>query len=410
MQNLSYGRDQNLNNGSGAMTINNRGTRSPSRYPPRTKNNNERAGRGHLATTTRTPIRYLEGPTASLRPNSIFANPRPSSGKPLTPEKLRREESAFRQLLTDSEQYEDVLAADGDDAQEVLNDWQRVCFGRLPGISDTELRPKIARMIIKLSDSSGLFPQCLWIEEVDGLSKSPAEFGGSADTWTGSINGVRVAIKVVRHRINPEKREQVVKAFTREAMVWRNLNHPNILPFTGMYWFNGYQELVCLVCPQMENGNLLQFLKDHPELDPATHLRLAKDVAQGLAYLHDLKIIHGDLNSYNVLIAPDGTACISDLGLSRAMDADKATGLSATLSYWRPVRWLAPERLTNGERSITSPEGDIYAFGRSINHADRFTPETFPSKTLRSIGFTTSSWSRDNALNLRLKRHTRCGD
>ncbi|KAK1216382.1 Rho guanine nucleotide exchange factor [Marasmius sp. AFHP31] len=319
----------------------------------------ERAGRGYLAPTTRSPIRYLEGPTGYLKPSFSFANPRPSSGKPLSPEKLRREESAFRQLLDDSEQYEDILAADGEDAQEVLNDWQRLT----ECTSDAELRPKIARMIIKLSDNSGLFPQCLWIEEVNGLSKSPAEFGGSTDTWTGSINGVRVAIKVVRHRIDSQKREQVVKAFTREAMVWRNLNHPNILPFTGMYWFNGYQELVCLVSPQMENGNLLQFLNDHPELDPTTQLRLAKDVAQGLAYLHDLKIIHGDLKSYNVLITPDGTACISDLGLSRAVDADEATGLSTALSCWRPVRWLAPERLTSGGRSNTSPEGDIYAFG-----------------------------------------------
>ena len=61
-----------------------------------------------------------------LKSNASFVNPRPSSGKPLTPEKLRREENAFRQLLDNLEQYDDILTVEGEDAQEMLNDWQRV--------------------------------------------------------------------------------------------------------------------------------------------------------------------------------------------------------------------------------------------------------------------------------------------
>ncbi|KAK1216386.1 Rho guanine nucleotide exchange factor [Marasmius sp. AFHP31] len=211
--------------------------------------------------------------TDSPRPRASIVNPRPSSGRQLTPEKLRREENSFRQLLSNSEQYDDLLTIDGEDAQEVLNDWQRLS----ECTDDTELRTQIVQTNSKLSDNSGLFPECLWIGELKNLSKRPAEVGVFADIWTGNMSGVKVAVKVVRHRIDAQKREQVVKAFTRQAMVWRNLSHPNILPFTGIYWFNGDKEQISLVTPWMENGNLLHFLSRHPELEPETQLTLARD-------------------------------------------------------------------------------------------------------------------------------------
>ncbi|KAL0058289.1 Rho guanine nucleotide exchange factor [Marasmius tenuissimus] len=388
MQNSTHGRDdQNLDDGSGSTTAKSAGAPGSSYSPPHTSigmssvdsapetqkvsdgdsgisvMNSDLGTRGNPPPATHTPEKNLEGskrrePTEPPRSRANIANPRPSSGRQLTPEKLRREENSFRQLLGNSEQYDDLLMIDGEDAQEVLNDWQRLS----ECTNDAELRTQIVRTIIELSDSSGLFPECLWIAEVKNLSKRPVEVGSFGDVWTGSMNSVKVAMKVVRHRIDPQKREQV--AFTREAMVWRNLNHPNILPFTGMYWFNARNEgQMSLVTPWMENGNLLQFLRGHPELEPETQLTLAKDVAQGLAYLHNFKITHGDLKSYNVLITPDHVACITDLGLSRVVDAEDATGLPTASSCWRPVRWLAPERLRSAGRFDVSSESDIYAFG-----------------------------------------------
>ncbi|KAK1231030.1 Rho guanine nucleotide exchange factor [Marasmius sp. AFHP31] len=352
MQNVSCGRDQNLNNGSGSMTINNSGRwrAPPSAYSlqhafpgfsnnmasgarnvnfGRDQNTNGGAGaftinnggseahasnlcvlidcvaeddrvRREPPLTSQTPIRGLEGsdsrwgPATRPGPSANLANPRPSSGRRLTPEKLKREENTLRQLLGDLEQYEDILAADGEDAQEMLDDWQRLS----ECTNDTGLRLQIVRTMNELSDNSGLFPQCLWIgETVKDLCTRRVEVSGFADLWMGSISRSRVAMKVVRHRVDHQKRERVVKAFTRVAMVWRNLDHPNIMPFTGINWFDEDQEQICLVTPWMENGNLLQFLRDHPELGSETQLRMAENVAQGLAHLHNLKIIHGDLKS-----------------------------------------------------------------------------------------------------------------
>ena len=65
--------------------------------------------------------------------------------------------------------------------------------------------------MMKLSNNSGLFPECLWIGEVKDVSKSPLAVGVFGDIWTGNIAGRRVAMKVIRHRIDSEKRQQVVK-------------------------------------------------------------------------------------------------------------------------------------------------------------------------------------------------------
>ncbi|KAJ8079006.1 hypothetical protein PM082_013293 [Marasmius tenuissimus] len=369
-QNPSHRRDQNYNSGSGPMTVNNHryadliinSTLNIVPAVPRQPPGLDSPGSGAFAMSNddSTNGRERRAPAGlSTRPRTRIASPRPSSGRQSTPEKLGCEESPFLQSLGNSEQYDDLLTIAGEDAQEASDDLQWLS----KYINDTGLQMQIVHTSIKLFNARGLFPECLRIGEMKNLSQHPVKVGVFADIWTGDTNGVKMAVKVMRYQSDTQKHKQVVKALIREAMVWRNLDHPSILPLTGIDFLNGNQEQICLVMPWMENGNLLQFLRAHPELGLETQLTLTKDVAHGLAYLHDRKITHGDLKSYNVLITPDRRACITDLGLSRVFVTLGATGLSTTSGCLRPVRWLAPERLRGGARSIISPEGDIYAFG-----------------------------------------------
>ncbi|KAJ8079009.1 hypothetical protein PM082_013296 [Marasmius tenuissimus] len=283
--------------------------------------------------------------------------PLPNAGQPLSPKELARKETVFKQLIDDPVHYEQVMRCEGYDAQRVLDNWQLM----IECTRDRGVRTHLMRSMLELSNNSGLFPQCLEIEQVKDLSKGSA-YGGYADIWTGKIGGMKVAVKVVHGSRDFLKRERAIKAFMREAIIWRNLNHPNVVPFTGMYWFNKDQKEICLVSPWMENGTLPEFLKSHPEVDHATQRRLAKGIAQGIAYLHDLQITHGDMKGANVLITPEHTACITDFGLSRITDSQKSRGLSNTTHELGPARWRAPELLKYG-RSAMSPASDVYAFG-----------------------------------------------
>jgi len=100
--------------------------------------------------------------------------------------------------------------------------------------------------------------------------------------------------------------------FYKEAIVWKSLNHPNVVPLVGVSkdWFGCK---FVMVSEWMANRRINQFVEAHEDVDRfklvrflcAGHrvrsslkvvlpLQLA-DAARGLIYLHDQGTTHGDL-------------------------------------------------------------------------------------------------------------------
>jgi hypothetical protein len=57
--------------------------------------------------------------------------------------------------------------------------------------------------------------------------------------------------------------EQYGQEFSSEAVLWRQLCHPNVLPFYGVYVDMDRMKFG-LTSPWMVNGNIVQFLKAYP--------------------------------------------------------------------------------------------------------------------------------------------------
>ncbi|KAF8170301.1 kinase-like domain-containing protein, partial [Mycena galopus ATCC 62051] len=142
----------------------------------------------------------------------------------------------------------------------------------------------------------------------------------------------------------------------REALIWRQLSHPNLLPFFGLYMLDNR---LSLVSPWMDNGDLKHFLNNG--LSDVDRVSLITDVVMGLDYLHSKHVVHGDLKTPNILVTPSGRACIADFGLSTIVDE---LSLKMTFSTHSgragTVRYQAPELLMN-ERPIHFGS-DVYAF------------------------------------------------
>ncbi|KAJ7788880.1 kinase-like domain-containing protein [Mycena olivaceomarginata] len=101
----------------------------------------------------------------------------------------------------------------------------------------------------------------------------------------------------------------------REARVWVNLRHPNVLPFIGLFDIGA--PVPILVSQFCEFGHVGEYLTSHVD---ANRNHLVHNAAAGLKYLHDLDIVHGDLKPENVLIDKRGVACIADFGMFKIME------------------------------------------------------------------------------------------
>ncbi|KIO29727.1 hypothetical protein M407DRAFT_70047, partial [Tulasnella calospora MUT 4182] len=145
-----------------------------------------------------------------------------------------------------------------------------------------------------------------------------------------------------------------------EVVPWHGLRHPNITPFMG-YTFNGvFAELVSEWEP---NGNL----RENMPRSPAEGLRVAYEVASGLAYLHGWSspIIHGDIKPVirkqeNILIGADGVSKLVDFGLSVILDDALNVGLRSSDGCRHTPLYADPRLLDDEPRTIFT---DIWALG-----------------------------------------------
>ncbi|EFN54023.1 hypothetical protein CHLNCDRAFT_136066 [Chlorella variabilis] len=152
-----------------------------------------------------------------------------------------------------------------------------------------------------------------------------------------------VAVKVLA-AVAEATRYQSQEDFKREIAILRACRDPNIVAFLGASLQIDRTMLVTEYC---DGGNLTRNLMAG---------RIALDVARGLTYLHSRRIIHFDLKSPNILLARDGTAKISDVGMAKIM-AREYSGVTGNVGT---LAWAAPEMLLGAR---CTEKADIYSYG-----------------------------------------------
>jgi len=219
-------------------------------------------------------------------------------------------------------------------------------FQRLLDLPETP--PSLQRNLIvatqRLSGRSGLYPVCYELVDVTTIGDYSESSGGFADIYKGQFQGRAVCLKTIRKK---SQMEHWLKVCSKEAILWGQLSHPNVVPFYGIYRF---ENRISFVAPWMEHGDVNAFLKSYPAVN---RVLLTLDVAEGLRYLHRNSIIHGDLKGSNILVNELGRACLTDFGISSISDKDILawTTHSSAASKGGTVRWQAPE--------LFDPEGDV---------------------------------------------------
>jgi len=207
-------------------------------------------------------------------------------------------------------------------------------------------------------------------DDIDLLSTNVWRSGAFSNIYLGKCRleqgSQMVAIKKVRH-VSDSKADRIRRLF-REFMIWRNLDHPYILPLRGIVrtGSRSFPVAPCLVLPYLPKGNVREVIKKPHSRNPFNkmHSLRRKWVAQiacGLLYMHRQDIAHGDLRGANILISDDMRVQITDFGLS-VYDSGSAGGYMSSRTPLYP--WAPPEYLNLTYQSDRqTKQGDIWAFG-----------------------------------------------
>ncbi|KAK0201588.1 kinase-like domain-containing protein [Desarmillaria ectypa] len=207
-----------------------------------------------------------------------------------------------------------------------------------------------------LSMVRNIVPSSFSSQDVTRGGTNPVCGGGFADIWEGYLHDTKVCLKVLRI-FEPEVK--TVRDFCQEAPIWRQLRHPNVLPFLGVKKIL-FAPRYCLISPWVANGNIMSYLKVYPDHNRLTSLA---QVAEGMRYLHNLDppIVHADTRGANILVMDDLRCCLADFGLSLFEESQALGNFSSNRGS---IRWLAPEYMDPnlfGGSYITAR--DIYAHG-----------------------------------------------
>jgi tetratricopeptide (TPR) repeat protein len=175
--------------------------------------------------------------------------------------------------------------------------------------------------------------------------------GGMAAVWLGhdEVLDRPVAVKVLSDTIAGDP--DFVARFRREARTAAGLSHPNLV---GVYDFSEEGERPYLVMQFVPGEDLSSRLGRGEGVDCD---KLARELLDALAHIHQVGILHRDIKPANIVIEPDGTAKLIDFGIALPRDATALTNPGLILGT---ERYAAPEVM---EGRPATERSDLYSAG-----------------------------------------------
>ncbi|MDP6520420.1 MAG: serine/threonine-protein kinase [Planctomycetota bacterium] len=180
--------------------------------------------------------------------------------------------------------------------------------------------------------------------------------GGTAEVFrcrekkTGEV----MALKVLQQ--GPAGHALTKAAFVREAKLLARLEHPGIVKGFGVARAGEVYFSKMEVIP---GRTLLEVLDDGEPLDEGAALTIILTVAEALAYMAGLGLVHRDVKPGNIMWTEEGEVKLIDLGFAAgAGEASAADSAVGTAEY------LSPEQARGG--AAADLRSDIYSLGVTL--------------------------------------------
>ena len=168
-----------------------------------------------------------------------------------------------------------------------------------------------------------------------------------------------VALKMLRAQpeLSEAERQLATDRAMREARINAGLHHPHAVTVFDVIEHEGQP---CIVMQLVESTPLSVLLAEHGTLSASETARVGAQVSSALAAAHKLRIVHRDIKPGNILITADGSAMISDFGISHALG--DATITATGVIHGTPA-YLAPEAARGLPANFAS---DVFSLGSTM--------------------------------------------
>jgi serine/threonine protein kinase len=192
------------------------------------------------------------------------------------------------------------------------------------------------------------------------------ESGGMGLVYRVRHRGWKMDLAVKSPRREFFTTERHKENFIREAETWVKLGlHPHAV---SCYYVRTLGGLPRVFAEYVDGGSLADWIRSRKlyEGGPAKALERILDVsiqfAWGLHFAHERGLVHHDVKPANVLLAPDGTAKVTDFGLARARHLTQESD-ATTLGAMTPA-YCSPEQAAR--KSDLTRATDVWSWAASV--------------------------------------------
>ena len=181
--------------------------------------------------------------------------------------------------------------------------------------------------------------------------------------YSGKLDGRPVAVKIIHSLLlQAPQNDRLLREFEKECDILKSLQHPNIVKLLDTFRDDGDGREPLLVMEVYEE-NLKEYLtRNNGKLSVSRQLEIAKEVTEGLCFLHRNNIVHRDLKLENILVGKDEHVRIGDFGQSKLL-GDIGEDMKSTQPG--TVLYMPPEALKKG--STYKANIDVFSLGVVFN-------------------------------------------